>query len=188
MIIGSADVGKSCLLKRYAEHQFDIRERCTVCVAYTERIEQVNDTNVTLKLWDTAGSERYDAIAHMYYRGASAAIVCYDITDSESWACTPKWVQKIKATSGGDTCRLYLCATKIDLIRENLRTRAVPQLEVIQFADSVGAVAFETSAKTGENVPQLFHKIAEDHYLYGQKCTCSDTLIINEDVKKKSGC
>ena len=169
IIIGSSNVGKTCLLEQYTSHSFQINEqRHTIGFAYKEATENVNGCCVTLRVWDTAGSERYDAVAPLYYRNAFAAIVCFDITNLDSWKDTARWIGKLKNTN--DTCTVYLCATKIDLLAgpENC-SRAVTQSEVRQFASSINTTAFETSAKTGENVSKLFHNIAEDYILQGTK-------------------
>lgn len=44
----------------------------------------LDDTTVKFEIWDTAGQERYHSLAPMYYRGAQAAIVVYDITNEVS--------------------------------------------------------------------------------------------------------
>lgn len=63
-------------------HSFSI-----VCVAaFLTQTVNLDDTTVKFEIWDTAGQERYHSLAPMYYRGAQAAIVVYDITNMvSSW-------------------------------------------------------------------------------------------------------
>ena len=102
-------------------------------------------------------------MTRIYYRGARAAIVCYDLTDPEAWEKVRFWVDELQRFQEG--CRVYLCATKSDLIsKENgygsRKRRAVDFHEAEEYAEEVGAAALvETSAKTGENVDELFLKV-----------------------------
>ncbi|KAL4587248.1 hypothetical protein LXL04_000116 [Taraxacum kok-saghyz] len=57
---------------------------------------EVNDATVKFENWDTAGQERYHSLAPMYYRGAAAAIIVYDITNMDSFTRAKKWVQELQ--------------------------------------------------------------------------------------------
>ncbi|XP_065546353.1 ras-related protein Rab-24 isoform X2 [Lathamus discolor] len=110
---------------------------------------------------DTAGSERYEAMSRIYYRGARAAIVCYDLTDSGSFQRAKFWVNELQNCEEG--CRIYLCGTKSDLLEEDRRKRGVDFHDVQDYADEIKAELFETSSKTGQSVDELFQKVAEDY-------------------------
>ena len=66
-----------------------------------------------LGLWDTAGSERYEAMSRIYYRGAKAAIVCYDVMNEKSWEKVQFWVDELKRFE--ESCRIYIVGNKTDL-------------------------------------------------------------------------
>lgn len=53
----------------------------------------VNGKKIKITLWDTAGQERYKALSKVYYKGASAAIVVYDITDAKSYVEVESWMR-----------------------------------------------------------------------------------------------
>ena len=112
---------------------------------------------------------RYESMTRIYYRGARAAIVCYDLTDPEAWDKVEFWISELQKFEEG--CRIYLCATKSDLIASRdaygsksggdaRKRRAVDYHSAVEYAEKVGAAALvETSAKTGENVEELFLKV-----------------------------
>merc|ERR1712080_211240 len=106
------------------------------------------------------GSERYEAMSRIYYRGAKAGIVCYDLTDDASWDRARFWVQEIKGHE--EACKIYLCGTKCDLL-ENGKERAIDKYDIDDYAETINADVFETSSRTGEKISELFDKIAEDY-------------------------
>ncbi|XP_049521805.1 ras-related protein Rab-24-like isoform X5 [Dermacentor silvarum] len=110
---------------------------------------------------DTAGSERYEAMSRIYYRGAGAAIVCFDLTDRESYQKAKFWVNELRKHE--EKCQIFLCGTKNDLIKEEGKYRAINHHDVLDYADEIGAKMFETSSKTGEGIAELFCQIAKDH-------------------------
>uniref|UniRef100_A0A8B9TFE3 Ras-related protein Rab-24 n=1 Tax=Anas platyrhynchos TaxID=8839 RepID=A0A8B9TFE3_ANAPL len=133
----------------------------TIGAAFVAKVMTVGDQAVTLGIWDTAGSERYEAMSRIYYRGARAAIVCYDLTNSSSFQRAKFWVNELQNCEEG--CRIYLCGTKSDLLEDDPRTRAVDFHDAQDYADEVKAELFETSSKTGQSVDELFQKVAEDY-------------------------
>lgn len=57
-------------------------QESTIGAAFFSQTLAVNDATVKFEIWDTAGQERYHSLAPMYYRGAAAAIIVYDITNA----------------------------------------------------------------------------------------------------------
>jgi Ras-related protein Rab-24 len=85
----------------------------TIGAAYGAKKVLLDDhREVLLGLWDTAGSERYEAMTRVYYRGAKAAIVCYDVMNERSWEKLKFWVEEVKMCE--EDCRIYIVGTKID--------------------------------------------------------------------------
>uniref|UniRef100_A0A670IJH2 Ras-related protein Rab-24 n=1 Tax=Podarcis muralis TaxID=64176 RepID=A0A670IJH2_PODMU len=136
-------------------------ETGTIGAAFVAKVMPVGGRTVTLGIWDTAGSERYEAMSRIYYRGAKAAIVCYDLTDSSSFQRAKFWVNELQNFE--ENCRIYLCGTKCDLLDEDRRRRGIDFHDVQDYADEIKAELFETSSKTGQNVDELFMKVAEDY-------------------------
>ena len=80
IIVGDSSVGKSCLLLQFTDKRFKTSHDLTIGVEFGARTIQVNDTNVKLQIWDTAGQESFRSITRSYYRGAICALLVYDIT------------------------------------------------------------------------------------------------------------
>ncbi|XP_011690554.1 PREDICTED: ras-related protein Rab-24-like isoform X3 [Wasmannia auropunctata] len=85
----------------------------TIGTVFASKRVQVNDVTLIMGIWDTAGSEKYDAMTRTYYRGAKAAIVCYDITKSSTFQRARHWVRELRSIE--ENCKVYLCGTKKDL-------------------------------------------------------------------------
>ena len=81
VLLGDSAVGKSSLVLRFVRGQFFEYQESTIGAAFLTQTVALNDTTVKFEIWDTAGQERYHSFAPMYYRGAAAAIVVYDITN-----------------------------------------------------------------------------------------------------------
>lgn len=133
---------------------------------------------------DTAGSERYEAMSRIYYRGAKAAIVCYDLTDDQSWDRARFWIQEVHGHE--EECKIYLCGTKRDLLEH--KERAVDYHDTTDYADTINAKLFETSAKSGENIDELFEQIASDYIATGMPLESphENTIDLNTGLKSQN--
>ncbi|PPS02889.1 hypothetical protein GOBAR_AA17781 [Gossypium barbadense] len=81
VLLGDVGAGKSSLVLRFVKGQFVEFQESTIGAAFFSQTLAVNDATVKFEIWDTAGQERYHSLAPMYYRGAAAAIIVYDITN-----------------------------------------------------------------------------------------------------------
>ncbi|GMH85069.1 hypothetical protein TL16_g10113 [Triparma laevis f. inornata] len=115
----------------------------------------VGTTTAQLSVWDTAGQERFHALGPIYYRDADGALLVYDITDSESFTKVRKWVKELRKIVGGDI-NIVIAGNKIDLERN----RQVEEKEVLEYAKSVGATHFYTSAKQNLGLEECFTDLA----------------------------
>ncbi|XP_041078924.1 ras-related protein Rab-24-like [Polyodon spathula] len=163
VMLGKEYVGKTSLVERYVHKRFLVGPyQNTIGAAFVAKPIQVGERVVTLGIWDTAGSERYEAMSRIYYRGAKAAIVCYDLTDSSSFQRVQFWVKELQSCE--EHCRIYLCGTKSDLVGNDRSSRKVDYHDVQDYADEIKAQLFETSSKEGRNIDELFQKVAEDYH------------------------
>ncbi|KAG6461835.1 hypothetical protein O3G_MSEX012884 [Manduca sexta] len=118
-----------------------------------------SDKDFKVGIWDTAGSERYEAMTRIYYRGAHAAIICYEPSSIESWTRLRHWLHELRTVE--EDCKVYLCGTKKDLLDGGYVSRDVPEDIVCTYSRDLNG-HFLTSSKTGENVDELFQKIVDD--------------------------
>ena len=91
-----------------------MESKTTIGVEFATKNVQVNDKSVKAQIWDTAGQERYRSMASAYYRGASGALLVYDITRASSFENLEKWIKELKSYASEDIVCL-LIGNKSDL-------------------------------------------------------------------------
>ena len=109
---------------------------------------------VKLQVWDTAGQERFRTITQTYYKGAMGIILVYDCTEEKSFSNISNWMKQIEQHASKDVAKV-LVGNKADKEDKVIDTETGKQL-----ADEYGLDFFETSAKTGLNIAELFDSIA----------------------------
>ncbi|CAN1327697.1 Ras-related protein RABF2a, partial [Linum perenne] len=117
VLLGDPGAGKSSLVLRFVKNQFVEFQESTIGAAFFSQTLAVTDVTVKFEIWDTAGQERYHSLAPMYYRGAAAAIIVYDITNPASFDRAKKWVQELQA-QGNPNMVMALAGNKADLLDE----------------------------------------------------------------------
>merc|ERR1711937_134777 len=155
VLLGDSAVGKSSLVLRFVRGQFFEYQESTIGAAFLTQTVALNDTTVKFEIWDTAGQERYHSLAPMYYRGAAAAIVVYDITNRDTFQRAKQWVKELQR-QGNPNIVIALAGNKSDL---NSKRKVEPE-EAESYANDNGIFFMETSAKTATNVNELFVAIA----------------------------
>ena len=156
VLLGDSGVGKSCLVLRFVRGQFDPSSKVTVGAAFMSHPVALPDSStVKFEIWDTAGQERYASLAPLYYRGASAAAIVYDITNKESFAKAKHWVKELQKNASQEIV-IVLVGNKSDLEQD----RDVPAEEAKAYAEENGMEHVEASAKTAHNVSEIFESIA----------------------------
>lgn len=157
VLLGDMGVGKSSIALRLVHDQFNANSVTTVgAVCWTKSVSTKNG-QVKLQLWDTAGQERYHALAPLYYRGASVAVVVYDITRRETFGTLKDWVRELKM-QGPSNILIAVVGNKADLADKRDVTTAMGQA----FATEIDGIFAETSAKTSSGgIKELFDKIGD---------------------------
>mmetsp|Transcript_7725 Transcript_7725/g.14174 ORF Transcript_7725/g.14174 Transcript_7725/m.14174 type:complete len:195 (-) Transcript_7725:103-687(-) len=155
VLLGDTAVGKSCLVVRFVRDEFFEFQEPTIGAAFLTQTVALDDATVKFEIWDTAGQERYRSLAPMYYRGAAAAVVVYDITNADSYAGAKSWVKELQRR-GDPKVIIALAGNKAD----NEGERKVTQAEAKEYALENGIIFFETSAKTALNINELFLQVA----------------------------
>ncbi|KAJ3444254.1 ras-related protein rab-24 [Anaeramoeba flamelloides] len=184
VLLGSSFTGKSCLIQRFIHNSFDENQKQTIGASFFIRTLEINNELVTVGIWDTAGQERFDSLTKMYYRGADAAIICYDIIDEQSFEKLKFWTKQL--INNQPDCRVWFTGTKVDLLDSGYE-RAVSLEIVEEFSKSQifkKQPIFETSSKTDINVKELFISCVTD--LKESPIEKKEKKRKNDEKKKKN--
>ncbi|PGH00302.1 hypothetical protein AJ80_09196 [Polytolypa hystricis UAMH7299] len=130
VVLGAQGVGKTSLVQRYVKNAFNPSTTASTVGAsfVTKRVlDTTSDTIVRLQIWDTAGQERFRSISRLYYRGANAGLLCYDITDEASFEEMAGWLVELKQNLGEDSpLVIHVVGTKSDVVSDDPGLRKVP--------------------------------------------------------------
>ncbi len=156
IIVGDWGVGKTCLIRRFAENKFDHDYKPSIGVNIVTKIIDVEGRNLKLQMFDTGGQERFRSLRQRYYTGANAVIFVFDVTRASSAVTIEsRWLNEVEGVLGTDFERLVL-ANKVDLDHD----REVSEYAAKQAANRIKGSYFETSALEGRNVNQAFTDLA----------------------------
>eukprot|EP00828_Plagiopyla_frontata_P030367 TRINITY_DN3953_c0_g2_i1.p2 TRINITY_DN3953_c0_g2~~TRINITY_DN3953_c0_g2_i1.p2 ORF type:complete len:174 (+),score=16.22 TRINITY_DN3953_c0_g2_i1:200-721(+) len=125
-----------------------------------KQIELGMGRNVLAAIWDTAGQEKFRALAPMYYRDASGAVLVYDVTFRESFSRVINWVKELKMNSQRQEqdIQIVIAGNKSDI---PIAQHKVTKEEAEEFASKIGAIHILTSAKTGQGTNLVFETLAK---------------------------
>lgn len=159
VLLGSSGVGKSSLALRFGSDRFR-NTSPTVGCAYLTRVFHLSDVTLRFEIWDTAGQEKYHSVTPLYYRGAHAALVVYDVCSRESFIRAQLWMKELEKQYVPGSTVIWLVGNKADLDQN----RQVSAQEGLGLAGSKGLSFTETSALTGEQVGELLAAVAHRVY------------------------
>lgn len=159
LCLGDGAVGKTSLIRRFAQNKFEKSYLETLGVDITDKVISVNDKNLKLVIWDIAGQDRYKIYRSAFYQGTEALIVVADVTNPITFDNLQIWKKEIDRFLGIQLPTVFL-ANKCDLEDQ----RRVKQNEILQVGNLLNLdndFIFETSALRGTNVKDAFGKLAQ---------------------------
>ncbi|MFX1295332.1 MAG: GTP-binding protein [Promethearchaeota archaeon] len=154
IVVGDGAVGKTALTIRFSEGRFQDHYKMTIGVDFAIKMVEIEGRRVKLQIWDTGGQERFSYIRPLYYKGAMGVCFIFDITNRSSFEHLPKWFKEVSDYCGAIPA--LLVANKCDL-----PDKAITRDEATQMAAQINAFFFEASAKTGDNVDDLFSMLGK---------------------------
>jgi small GTP-binding protein len=163
-LLGDFAVGKTSLIRRFVYSSFEDKYISTIGVKVSRKTVTMplgdEIVQLAMMLWDLAGREEFDRVRHSYLRGAAGAVLVCDLTRPATLEGLSAYVEELSVIN--PAARLVLAANKSDLLDQfSSATRAclLPE-QVAEVAVSLGVLCFFTSAKSGENVEELFRELA----------------------------
>ena len=155
VMIGDAGTGKTSLVAALFDRPFDMTYQETIGAAF-HTYPVASQPGTGIQLWDTAGQERYRSLGPIYFRKSSGAVLVYDLGSPESVKGLEAWFTEFRSVVG-ENVPVFVVANKSDLIDGE------PDVLVQgrNWAHEKRLDFFETSAKTGANVKQMFQWVFE---------------------------
>ena len=161
-LLGDVSVGKTSIASRFCKNSFNENYINTIGGAYQQQnIILNNGVKMKLHIWDTSGQDRFRSMTNLYYRDAQVAILTYDVTNEQSLDSLTYWLKELNDKVDQDNMLLCLAGNKNDVDAKDERVATIKGKE---FADSHNMIFFETSAKTGAGVKELFQVIATKEF------------------------
>ncbi|KAK4312736.1 hypothetical protein Pmani_015856 [Petrolisthes manimaculis] len=175
---GMKSVGKTSLVTRYEAKSFHRNTSSTIGASFSNFELIYGDTRVKMQVWDTAGQERFRSMAPMYYRGANAALIVFDITNYSTFSDVKSWVHELRSRIGDDLM-LIVVGNKKDLTEDRVVNTATAE----EYATSIDAPYIETSALDNTGVQEVFSTVAEEMVKQAQSKPHSNLRVYAPDGK-----
>ena len=160
VLLGDNNVGKTQIVNQKIYNKFDGTYTETAGAKYNSlRVgipKEEHTQNIKLEIWDAGGREKYTKLLIFNLKGVDAFVLVYDITDKKSFKNIPTWI-KLAQDNADKEAVYFLVGNKTDLNDE----RKVETDNARKFADDNNMIFLEVSAKTGDNIKELFEGIAK---------------------------
>ena len=156
--LGDHTVGKSSILRRYSDGTFSMDTQTTIGIDFVVKKISIGDTNVQVKLWDTAGQDRFHTITQSFYKKCQGVLVVFDVGSKKSFDNIKKWMAQIQNNADANIDK-YLIGNKIDT-----EHREVASEEASKMAKDCKMTYMETSAKINVNVTEAITGLVKTIY------------------------
>ena len=185
--LGDGQVGKSSLIVRYVDKSFSTNYLSTIGVDSKYKKIKLYGEEIKVKIFDTAGQERFRSITSDYIRKANGMLLVYDISHKPSYDNIENWINNLKEETGQKMIPAVLIGNKKDLADERVISEEQGR-ELAKRYEMEGHF-YETSCSTGENVEKAFNDLIEQIYnKYGNKTSNSNLKLVKDKKKKKKKC
>jgi Ras-related protein Rab-5C len=154
IVVGDASVGKTSLILRFHRDVFQPDHQPTVGGSFITKTVETPLGPAALNIWDTAGQERYRSLVPMYCRGASVALIVFDLALAESFQCLDSWMLQVRSTASGE-CAVIVVGNKLDL------PQAVAAERLQEWFARQRVPYFAVSALSGAGVPDLLAEVTK---------------------------
>jgi len=178
VIIGNHEVGKTSLIRQFVERKFSHDYRATIGLNIFAHNFDFQGNEISVQLWDIGAQQYFKRFRKIYYKGAEAAFIVFDLTNRESFEKVKDWYKEINQLIEEKNIPIVIVGNKVDLADQRIISTAEGE-ELTKSLSETGISYIETSALSGENVIEAFELIAY-HYIIKTKKKEKD--VIREDL------
>ena len=159
LIVGIGTVGKTCFFGKFTDGSFNPNHYVTIGLDFKITMINIEGKKIKLQIWDTPGNDRFRTIVNTFYKGAHGIILMYDVTDKRSFNELNLFINNIKNYCNNNI-KVVLVGNKCDS-----SDRVITEEEGKKFAEKYNIKFFETSAKTGQNINEVFQYILNEVFI-----------------------
>ena len=215
LLLGNSDVGKTSIFGRYFDKGFEDNMLSTIGQDDENKIVEKDGKKIQLQIFDTAGQERFRALAKNLYKGADGILIVYDISDKKTFDSIEEWIESLKEKIDPLKVGIIIAENKYDLFNEKLKLEELKKNESLpkeeeenykilmeknfvtdemknNFKKKYNYEIMKTSAKDNFNINEIFNRLIEKMIilkekkkLTSDKTNKENTLKLNKSNKNK---
>ena len=184
LLLGNKNVGKTSFILRYCDNKYEETLLSTAGIDLRNKEIERQNKKIILKIYDTAGQERYRSIAKNYFKSSDGILLLYSINDLESFNSIKGWIESIKEAVDLDEIGMIIVGNKLDLSEE----REVSDLMKEDLEKTLNIKILEASAKNNINIENCFNDLIDKIYELRFGVNLSERQISkNNTLKLKKG-
>jgi len=164
ILVGETGTGKSNLINVCCNLQFNPNSPSNISCSSLEKKIIINNIQYTIKLWDTAGQEKFRSLNNLFIKDSKICIFVYDNTNRKTFEDLDFWVKTVDELLGKEPI-LGVVANKTDLVSK----QKVEENEGKEYAKKIGALFYKTSAKEDKDGFSNFINQLVEEYLTRNK-------------------
>lgn len=182
VLVGDTSVGKSSIVHQFLFGTFTFyNPGPTIGAAYSTKNVQIKDKKITIRIWDTAGQEKYRSLSRIYYKSSYACLCVFSVMDLDSFNNINSWIDEYEKNNIGNNYVIYLIANKTDFPKNEW---SISPKQIEKFAKNKNLPLYFTSCVTGENINNCFEDITKDVLLiYPEIYTNNQSFHISNNVE-----
>ena len=180
LFIGDSRVGKSNMIYRLIENKYSEEILASVGFDIKTKVMKICNKNILVKIFDTAGQERFNSITTSLFQKVQGIVLVYDISNEDSFRNINNWILKIK--DNFLNVQYILVGNKCDLENE----RIISKKDGMNLAKKYNFKFFETSSKTGQNINEVIIELVTDIYKNFTKFNYEKNIFLNDNYDKIS--
>jgi len=162
-IVGDSEVGKTTMLNQYLKRRFVPDAQRTIGSNFFVKYVKIPDVKnvLTLQVWDLAGQPRFKWVRYAFYKGAKGIVYTFDLTRRETFDNLLTWKEEVESKIGVQPN--VLVGNKLDLLNHEIRNNKLEDINNLKQVLTAHEY-YETSAKLGTKVDDVFSKLALEMY------------------------